>query len=686
MSSTKRIRLELSAVEPHTPPASAGIMAGTEIRQLPPHVQTSQTRAAPLTLATLSLEAFTLIARYLSATDVLNLRQTARYFRHALCIELYGSPLLQRSLDLIRHRRSYNEQTQTLDLRGVICPPQGITEEDYTEYLYTINSVLKQHYTWAATHIRTLIVPLETIVKWKLTAALYNMVYFLSGVTHLHLILSPLSLPPLSINHQEKLFENLKALKIIPIQKITLENTYDSAELPVILYQALISQLFNPNVRELSIANIASSRFYQQDFSLPENSTYTKLDTLDFSLSHAGVLQIQQLSDTVTCLRTNGTTHIQGYAPGIKRLEILASRAEGTGSYEHLEQSVRALPALKTIYVESPADHFQHTRILQALSRLPPSDLSITFSTLHIHQPALLERFVSIFRAGVYLPEEMTFHFCAFTSIDCFINLVRRGELRQLKQIRYQMDSIFTPAFPFISALVALLQTGWLPHMTHFTLTYQYNPTTFPYGKEAGTPFLQSPEGKSLLMQSHARFTLRDMLRHETHYALLPNFLDPEKKLSEYIHDNTEVQHILTKLHQALVEVMHTYAYLKTQTCTMLEWQIHLESLYLALYNTYFQHLHVAEVPQPFLLFCRQLLPQTIFDTTLGQQLNLNIQVLLLKEMAENKYLRLKQYLDLRPELAGYHLIVRNIIASSTGFNIDFIWQPNRQITPHSVM
>lgn len=669
--SSNHIRLELSTTHTHEAPAHAEYATAG---MAPEHTATPAASPNPplaLTLATIPLEAFALIACRLPAADVLNLSQTASHFRQALSIELYGSSLLQRSRDLRRNYHSYDEDTQTLDLR--LLEYTDIEIESFKDYLHTIEFFLLHHRIWARTHVRTLIIPLERIIAWELADILNKIVTYLPGVTHLHLILSPHLKLSLDVGNKIRLFENLAALKVIAAHKVTIENSTLVENLAETLHNAFADGLFHPEIRILSIAHSAGNEFYMYSISLPDNPVYSHLNTLDCSLTHPAVLEISRLPRTITCLRTSSTTYIEGHAPSIERLEVLDTKTNGIGAIEYFPESQKALHALKTLYIEPPPDPVYHLLMLQALIQQAPSDLSITFAALHIQQIDLLEKLLQALHRDIHLPKEITFQLNNLANVHCFTRLAEQGMFKHLTTVRYQVESLLTPVSPFAMALAAALQDENLPAMTNFIFIYQYTPIIKDWPE---IPFLESAEGRAYLLQNKTSFTLQDILKQPDYNCFLQSFttLEASKMVLFRIAypDETQRRKFMLSLYEALAEEMESYQYLVQQVCPAVEWLLHLENLYLNLYNIYIQYLQQSGISRSVVQAFRLFFKQKFHETEVGQQIITNIQMLLLRETADN----ISAYLV--PELAQAGLVKDSTLVHNHGFYINFVRQADR--------
>lgn len=675
MSSTKRARLELGTDDTYitsiADPSDNLVIIQAE-NQLAAGLRTraAMRQASPpgLTLATLPFELFIRCTFYLSSTEIGRLGLTAQYFRAALSSRVDGSLILDRSRD-IALCDAYDEQSQTLDLSQKLAQQPDIQMHGYEQYLYQVIATLLRHQNWFRAHIRTLELPLSILYRWDLVPVISKLASILTGCQPLHLhflLMAALPLPGVTgaQSCQTRIFQHLAALKPIAAEKITIENSTLSTWLPELLCQAINKGLLNRNIRCLIFVQSISAPLYHYSISFPNNPAYRYLVSLDFARSYPATLKLTHLPDTVRHLRINNAVSLAGNAPLIEKLDILYSRTAGLNTIKPLAALKEVLPGLKRIYIETPPEPETHLSLLDAIGNLPLPHSSITFSALHIEQPAQLEKLQTRFHT-IYLPKAITFHFYAQEDLGVFARLAQQGMFRQLAGMEYQLDLVYTSPHPFIEAVTHQLKAGKLPQLNQFSLKYQYRPAT------EVTPFLESPDGRLFLLHNTTPFTLQQLLERESLRSLQDCFtlLEPLMRITVSMYARTEKvkqDAFFTALQQRFEQILTKNQALAEKTYPARQWLLSLEDVHLSLYNAYIQQLLQAGILSSDLYHYRQLLPQAFSQTPFGRHLSKRIQTLLLQAITE------KLSETLRPKFAEFGLAIRPALVGTTGFSLDF--------------
>lgn len=382
-----------------------------------------------ITLQNIPAEVFLFITDHLSIRDIISLSQCTRDFEQIL------APTAR--FNMARLGKAYDETTQTLDLTQAFPLLQQL--QAYQHYLQQITETLKCYSRWTKTHIKTLVLPLKALYQWELHKELSALLPHLTGVNHLSLSLSIPQAQGYSVSFagsiirgfagafQKKLWDNLATFNVIPAKKLTLNNILAVKHLYKPVCHAINEQLLNPALEELVFTD--EQKWIPALFQFPLVNSH--LTTLDFSSSSWSVISLDALPDTIHCLRINSETGILDHTTQVKRLEILAGKEFDSPDVLSLQAMSRTSPqylsALKEIYIDLPPHPEQHRRVLEALAQLPRKGLSVTFSNLHIHNPAVLDR--AMLKNTIYLPQDMTFHFSTREDIRNFEQIARQGAL-----------------------------------------------------------------------------------------------------------------------------------------------------------------------------------------------------------------------------------------------------------------
>lgn len=612
MSSTKRARTEYGTTNTQvTPLISPNHASANQISASPaPIVATqlpelTQTENSALTLTGLSLEVFLLITDYLPTRDIVSLSQCAPYFRHALAF----TPRFH----MAKLGKSYDEKTQALDLIQKFTTRQ--TSQTYQRYLLRIIATLTPHSRWVQTHIKTLALPLEALYQWKLCKKLNTLLPLLRGVTHLRLShFIPRTqhcafMKKLAPSFRKKLLDNLAAFNVIPVKKLTLNNSIAIVYLHESICQIINEKLLNPALEEVVFTDEQEWVNAAYWLTLVNDTDYLHLTTLDFSSSSGADIVLNSLPDTITCLRINSTSPLQDDTKAIKRLEILNGNKFNFDALKSLQEklivSPQYVPALKEIYIDQPPYPEQHRDMLRILAQLPQRDLSITFSGLHVHEPAVLDSLM--LKNTVYLPQDMTFHLHTAEDIRRFKQMAQQGAFRELVTLRYRINSLSTPApasVSFIKTLAGLLNT--LPALQNFTLQYQK-------ADSINRPFLESEDGTSLLALGTAEFTLQQILPQANLRSLVNYFIARLQKIQA---DKVVLGTLILELMKAIAP----YRWLLWEkTLTHQQWVACLQHIHLKLGNALLEKagIHASTLYSDG--------KQSFLATTFGQQISNHI-------------------------------------------------------------
>jgi hypothetical protein len=688
MQVPKRPRLDSSTTTTQvTPlnasPAQAGMAASNQtiINQA---VATTggQAQMPAITLSQMPIELLIHIMHSLPARDIVKLSQTARHFRNELSIELYGSSLRQRSLDLSKYSDAYDENTQTLDLDNIVNL-KGITIETYTEGLGKFINMLGRHPQWANSHIKTLIFPMKMIFLWMPRHAnlLSKMFSLLGGVEHLRLVgisKCPCNRAykdgPLNAEFNIKLLQilqNFKGFKELPAKKVTIENcgVRPISNLKQTLSALLTKGFFHPALESFT--------FIDTDLSAPDYSidiadglAYPVLTTLELHYLNTPRLCLTELPETVTCLHIHTNNILQGRASSITRLEIHEASSPLLWTSTSLHNIRQTLPAIREIHFHvSDQPHEQYV-MLANLAQLPLLDITFSFSssTLHIYEVARLDKLLSTGNT-VQLPHDMVFYPHTLAEVNYFRELASRKGLHALTHIQYRFYSVYAPAKSAIQTLAGLLHEGALPHLLSFSFDYE-----FPWNKTI--PFLETVEGNSLLTNSTLPVPLRFVNWIMSHIdfeaSFLLSFREGRKGITHILQQHGKRKEEITAFHEnaeakLLEECLTTKQRLTQQPFTSRELITEFERLYFQLHGIYLQQLREMGVYSSMLRVFYEEKISPFFTTPLGQRIRSNIITSLFDQYATNLLLSLEEL------LAEAGLDKPTVTLTGSGFSVHFV-------------
>jgi hypothetical protein len=683
----KRSRVEGTASDVAvTPLQTAPITAGdgaatTTLPSTPPQALAIISRSFEM----LPAEIHFLIASHLSAPDILCLSRTSKYFKALVSTaKIHHTSILNLSKALLQCGNPYDKGTQTLDLSSIINTQENFPVKAYRTYLQKVIDLLNTHPTWAKVAIKTLSFPI--IFKWpaeKLTDVLKHITHIISTLSediHLHLLPfipshNSKQLLTLTSVQSEKLRQYVATLQTLFIREIAIESSHSIANLNKVLIEKGLSK----GLQTLRFSSTPLS-FSAVDVQFPPNATlYPYLTTLDFSQANRLCPSIaNNLPNTVTCLRINGSTHIACQdiplflLPSVLRLEFQIDLSSKPLEYnlETLKKILHHLPALKELYLTLPSYPRSHPLVLHELINLPSNDFFITFSTLHIYSIGMFEALYAKYQRRLRLPEELVFHLQTLEAVKDFAKFILTGVFDYLKKIQYQTEEIINDSNPFAKMIKHLLKADKISQIKYFVYHYRFIedfhiPLTIP------SSFADSQEGKLMLLKSKKLFVLTEVINIDKIKDMFLNFAAEEAASLPQPSNFTVLQspqfvgwkNTLTTIVQEMWTDSLEQKYAYTQLIHLLE------TVYLRLYQLtrrYIYSIYPYEIPFIMDGKIKSRQPTSFFQTSLGQELNDKLQKLMLADVA----LSLAEQQKLQLAEIGFSLY--SIHATSTSFTITF--------------
>lgn len=550
---------------------------------------------------------------------------------------LHEAGVLQRSRDIAAWS-IYDDDTQTLNFGRIPAfrEVDSAQMEKYRQALVHATDILNQYPDWAKAHIKTVIFPLESMFTGNLLAELNEFVSCLEGIRHLVLCYQPgngVADRQLTPADKDNLFQHLLVLKKLPVEQVTLSDSFPIAKAITPLCQAINEGLFYSGIKTLAFSNDdPDSLFYQEEPITIEDGVYPNLTVLDFSGAPQHEIHLHKLPASVKCLRTTHTTRFMGNAPFIERWEILyqvpATRqhqrpdlsrqsielafSEGRDILRLFATSAQALPALQSVYIVPPRQPELHTKLLAniLLGLSPAQPLSIQFASLHLYKPFLLEEILQKSYLKLHLPAKMTFHIMP-SDVQDFRRQAQTGRYRELEHIQYQLDKPDYSPVTFAKMLAMQLENGTLPKLRHFTIKYQYGPQS---ATQASTTlrFLDG-EGKRLYRDDTRHLSLQTLLGQASLAALQQSFFEAHHTAEQATGKHAAS---LISLQQTFGQIIAQNMPVAMQDRNAMQWIIFLEQVHTQLYSAYIHQLQQDSTASLY----QHALPGSFQQTALGKQ------------------------------------------------------------------
>jgi hypothetical protein len=686
-----------------------------------------------LNLLTIQAELFVYILKNLPAEEIIRFQVVAKPFYEVLTKDLQANALLRRNQFIMRWK-CYDEKSKTLDLtegikvfsrflleslqttfgspdiRYLVRTPVALVSSKHQEFLNEALGLFRQQPNWAAAHIHTLIVPIQTgFCLHGFSDTMAQLAILLPGVKEITLAVCSEHFYPETVNasvDQNKLMRYLEAFKKIPVEKVIIPiNSFSPS--PALLCQAINEGCLSEKITELVLSYHFDDRPGSEIFFnfpiLKDNGFYPNLVRLSLytenGLDYYYTINLGVLPSTITHLHMNTQVVINGQTRSIKNLHITD---QGNGNQEDYEifENLDTLPALEKIHIVPHRVTEMHSLILSALARAPSRPISIEFPTLHLSPPSLLARVREKFTNGVSIQDTLSVHIASSEHLQDFITLAQQGSFVNLPHIEFASDLLTSHFYlPFVESIQSLLQLGVLPRLTKLTLTYQYNPRVppeepwIPPGFFSKQQLLLNPEIKYFALMAQPTFSLQQLLSGEGLNLLQKSFIsiEPEiKKLMQKQYISADKQdHFFNTLYQKFDAFLATYSSAE-QTVTYNRGMSVLEEIHNNLYFIYFNSLkqfilersqEIANISSSELMWWergfvhyQQCLPNSFQETKLEKKVLLRANQLILGAFVDSLC---SQIQPLLPEFAlSSPTSEKSPVLTENGFTIDFYKRP----------
>jgi hypothetical protein len=691
-----------------------------------------------LNLLTIQAELFVYILKNLPAEEIIRFQVVAKPFYEVLTKDFQANALLRRNQFIMRWK-CYDEKSKTLDLtegikvfsrflleslqttfgspdiRYLVRTPVASVSSKHREFLNEALYLFRQQPDWAAAHIHTLIVPIQTgFYLHGFSDTMAQLAILLPGVKEITLAVCSEHFYPETVNasvDQNKLMRYLESFKKIPVEKVIIQiNSFSPS--PALLCQAINEGYLSENITEL----VLSYKFFDEENSeegfkdaydfpiLKDNGFYPNLVCLSLYTENDPnyyfyTINLGVLPSTITHLRMDTQVVIYGQARSIKNLHI-TDRGNGNQQDYEMFECLDTLPALEKIHIVPHRVTEIHSFMLSALAHAPSRPISIEFPTLHLSPPSLLARVQEKFTNGVSIQDTLSVHIASSEHLQDFITLAQQGSFINLPHIEFASDILNNHFYlPFVKSIQSLLQQGVLPRLTKLTLTYQYNPrvppknTQIPPGFLSTQQLLLNPEIKYFALMAQPTFSLQQLLSGEGLNVLQKSFIgiEPEiKKLMQKQYISADKQdHFFNALYQKFDAFLATYP-LSEQAITYGRGMSIIEEMHNNLYLTYFHDLRqfilehsqdMIDIPFEELEWLKRsfisyqdYLPQFFQETKLGREILLRANHLILGTFVDSLCNQiqplLSKFASPSPTSEKLPFLTEN------GFTIDFYKRP----------